>query len=182
MSTRRLTIVLMTAAIAATGASLLPIWPQSTAAVARSRYTPQEGDFSVSFPVEPVVDGRRAVNDDDSSFRTYVAADEGGAFAVRVDQFPQSIRAPALDKRTYELLLRNHALETSSRLLSITPARLGGRAVLQGVFANKTGSEEHMRVLMVGRRVYQVSYTSAGGPAFAEAGAAFLESFRSAGR
>ena len=169
MWTWRLTLGLMTAAIAAT-------------AIAASRYDSPEHDFSVAFPADPVVEGRRAANDDDSSYAIYDLQDNGVAFTVRVDRFPSSVPAPKPEQNTYELTLRSHARESGGRLVSMTPARLAGRAAMQGIFAGSNGVQQQMRVVSVGRRVYQVSYTGPEGAASAATGAAFLESFRAVER
>ena len=164
MSTRWLTALLMTAALA------LP-------ALAAPRYDSPEHDFSVAFPSAPVVEGRRSAGDDDSSWAIYDVQDHGAVFRVRVDRYPASLPAPKPDKTTYQLLLRGHAVESASRLVSSGPVRLGGHPAMQGVFAGGDGGRQQMRVLMLGRRVYQVSYS---GPD--EAAAAFLDSFRLSGR
>ena len=169
MWTRRLTLVLMMAALAAT-------------AQAAPHFDSPEHDFSVDFPADPVIEGRRAANDDDSSYAIYDLQDHGVAFTVRVDRFPTSLPAPKPDTSTYQLMLRSHARESSSRLVSATPARLGGRPAMQGVFARQNGDQQQMRVVLVGRRVYQVSFTGPDEAASAATGAAFLDSFHLAER
>lgn len=169
MWTRRHTVILMMAAIAAP-------------AMAASRFDSPEHDFSVAFPADPVIEGRRAANDDDSSYAIYDLQDNGVAYTVRMDRFPTSLPPPAPDMRTYTLMLRSHARESASRLVSTAPARLGGRDAVEGIFVRDDGARQQMRVLLIGRRVYQVSYTGPDGAESAATGAAFLDSFRIAER
>ena len=145
---------------------------------AQSAFVSAERDFSIQFPAAPAVDSRPPAHTDDSSYRTYVAERDGGLYAVRVDQYPLHIPVPSPSERVYDLLLRAHGVETESRLLSVERTQLGGLPTLQGVYRLKSGATERTRVLMVGRRVYQVSYTSPTAASAPAAGDAFLDSFR----
>ena len=99
-------------------------------------------------------------------------------FSVRVDQYPKSIPVPDPSERAYRLLLRAHAYERSSRLVSATPVKIGALDGLEGAFASDAGGPEQMRVVMVGHRVYQISATLPDGAADPAPAGAFLASFR----
>jgi hypothetical protein len=174
--TRHFTGVLMAATAAA--AVVLPIWPENTAARAQSVYTSPASDFSVAFPGPPEVQAHPPESPDSPGYWTYAGKANGVSLLVRNDQYPASIRVPEPTPRMYELLLRGYAVQTSSRLLSTGAALLGGKPALQGVFAASAGATELRRVLIVGRRVYQVSYVYAEGLGDAAQGAAFLDSFQ----
>jgi len=168
-----LAAVMMTA-IASTLASTPPTGGPALAAILQA---PGQG-FSASFPAPPQVIGNAPASDDDAGFWIYTVRNNGAAYTVRIDQYPNSIRAPAPDQRAYDLLLRAHAGESSSRLQSERPVEVSGLAGLEGEFVDATGGGEQMRVLMVGRRVYQVSYAPAPGHGGGGQGDAFLASFQ----
>ena len=175
-----LTAALMAATIAAPGASGLS-WPERAAVWSQASYSSSEREFSADFPVTPQVAGQAAINDDAPAYRTYEAHQNGRAFLVRIDEYPRSIRVPEPSPRAYELLLRVHAAESASKLVAVTPAKLGDRAAMQGVYVNAIGALEQRRVLMVGHKVYQVSYTRPDGAGSPTEGDAFLDSFRITG-
>jgi len=172
---RHFSIVLTVATIAT--AMVLPNWPENAGTWAQSVYTYPDSDFSIAFPGPPDVDAHAPQNDDAPGSWTYLVKENGISFSVRIDQYPKSIRVPDPTPFTYQLLLRGHAVETSSRLVSTGPVLLGKKPALQGVFASSNGGTELRRVLMVGHRVYQVSYSTEG-PADPGQGAAFLDSFK----
>ncbi len=178
MITRRFTAVLVAATIMAGGATVLPIWPQPIQALAQSPYTSPDGDFSIAFPVTPKISARSEAGDFDPGYQIYVADDGGRSFMVRVDQYPTAIPVPVPNQRTYELLLHAHALERSSRLVSMAPVQFAGRPAIQGVFTTVDGATEQMRVLIVGHRLYQVSYTHADGAGTPGEGDALMDSFK----
>ena len=168
----------MLGAVAASAAAVLPAWPDQTEAWAQSLFTSAQGGFSVAFPRQPKVAGHLAERGDVSGSVAYQAEDDRGSFLVRVDEYPKGIRIPDPDPYVYELILRAYAVQTSARLVSTTPVRLGGYTALQGLIAHDGEARELRRVLMVGRRIYQISYTQAAGADAAGPGPAFLDSFR----
>jgi hypothetical protein len=174
----QLTAAFMAATIAAPGAGDLFNWPERAAVWSQASYSPGEREFSADFPVTPQVAGQPAINDDAPAYHTYEARQNGRAFLVRIDEYPRSIRVPDPSTRAYELLLRVHAAESASKLVSVTPARLADRPGMQGVYANAAGALEERRVLMIGHKVYQVSYTRPDGAGSPAEGDAFLDSFR----
>ena len=135
-------------------------------------------DFRVSFPTMPLMTGHAPADDDDSGSWIYAVRLNGRSFMVRIDQYPNHIRVPAPNQRTYELLLRAHAEESSSRLVLVKPVEVAGLAGLQGDFVDARGADELVRVLMVGRRIYQLSYTLPPGGDGGEQGDGFLTSFQ----
>ena len=173
---RRLANIL--AATAAAGAVMASAWPGSGEASAEPLFVSPQHDFRIAFPNPPEIEGRGAKTDDASGYRTYSARGRQGAFLVRVDQYPKTIPVPAPDPQVYELILRAYAAQSASRLETTTPVQLDGHAALQGLFAHAEGTTEIRRVLMVGRRIYQLSYTGADRAAADETAAAFLDSFR----
>ena len=174
----RTTTVQMVTAIAAGLAILAPSWT----AFARPPYTSPERDFSVAFPAAPKIDAHPAQNQDASAYWIYSAERHGGAFLVRVDQYPAGIPVPEPTRRIYELLLGAHAKESSSRLISIQSVPLGAFPSLQGVFTDDTGAIEKRRVVMAGHRLYQIFYTHAERTEVSAVGDAFLASFQIPGR
>ncbi len=178
----RLKLALMALSVAAVGATI-PCGQPARAQVGQgSTFIPLERDFSVLFPAPPQIDGHAPTSDDDSGFRTYLVQDQYGSYLVRIDQYPKSIPVPDPNPRAYRLLLRAHAVQSSSRLISVTEVKVGGLAALQGDFVSDTGGAEQMLVLMVGHRVYQVSRIVRSDAPAAAAPDPFLESFRIAAR
>ena len=170
---RRLVMIL--AATAA--ASALWATAGSLDAWAQSRFTSSEKDFSVAFPRPPAIERRGAETDDASGYRSYLARDGQRAFLVQVDQYPRGIPVPAPDPEAYELILRAYAVASASRLKSTTPVRLSGYEGLQGSFARPAGGAEIRWVVMVGRRIYQLSYAGVDADDVAASAPAFLDSF-----
>jgi hypothetical protein len=166
-----LSAVLMTA-IASTLASTPPADAPAPAA-----FEARDQGFRASFPTPPQVIGHAPASDDDSGYWIYADRSNGTAYTVRIDQYPNSIRVPAPDQRAYDQLLRAHAVESSSHLQAEKRVGVGGLAGLEGDFVGENGAGEHVRVVMVGRRVYQVSYAAAASDG-GEQGDAFLASFQ----
>ena len=166
---RRIAKVLAATAAVLTYSGVGEAWPKSL-------FTSPQRDFVVAFPSHPEIAGRGAENEDASGYRVYSAGGAHDAFEVRVDQYPKTIPVPAPDPQTYELILRAYAVQTASRLEATTPVQFDGHLGLQGRFVHATGATEIRRVLMVGHKIYQVSYTdhAAADPA----GTAFLDSFK----
>jgi len=135
-------------------------------------------DFRVSFPTPPQLTGHAPADDDDSGSWIYAVRLDGRSFMVRIDQYPNRIHVPAPDQGTYRLLLRAHAQESSSRLVSEKPVDVGGFAGMEGDFVAANGSDELVRVLMVGRRIYQLSCVLPPGDRGGEQGDGFLSSFQ----
>ncbi len=166
------------AAILMTAVTPMLASPPSTAASPPPAFESPSQDFRVTFPTPPQLTGHAPANDDDSGSWTYAVRLNGRGFTVRIDQYPNRIRVPAPNPRTYELLLRAHAEENSSRLVSMKPVEVGGLAGLEGDFVGANGGGELMRVLMVGRRIYQLSYVLPAGDVDVEQGDGFLTSFQ----
>jgi hypothetical protein len=164
-------------AMAFAAAAAMSNWPERTEAWAQSTYTSPSGDFSVAFPAVPQAAAHLPANGDDPGFRTYVAQSNGGSYQVRVDEYPKSIPPPPPSQKAYELMLRAYAVEGSGHLASVAPVQLGGRAGAEGVITYPSGDTERRRVVMVGRLIYQVSYTHAEAVGTSGDGSAFLESF-----
>ena len=166
------------AAILMTAVTPMLASPPSTTASPPPAFESPSQDFRVAFPTPPQLSGHTPANDDDSGSWTYAVRLNGRAFTVRIDQYPNRIRVPAPDPHTYELLLRAHAEENSSRLVSMKSVDVGGLTGLEGDFVGANGAGELMRVLMVGRRIYQLSYVLPEGDGGGEQGDGFLTSFR----
>ena len=135
-------------------------------------------DYSIAYPAPAAADIHAPVSADDSGYWSYIATTEGAAYSLRIDQFPASIRAPSPTPSVYELLLRGYAAQSGMSLQSFQPAELGGRSGIEGVFVDAVGDTEIRQVLMVGRRVFQVSFRYARGVDATGAGRAFLGSFK----
>ena len=170
------------AAFAAAGAASLSGDLQAWPVQAQSVFTSPDREFSVAFAAPPKVDSHPPRSEDAAAYWIYSVDDGGGAFLVRVDQYPAGIPVPAPNPRTYELLLGAHAMESSSRLVSIASIAIGAFPAVEGVFTDPAGVTEKRRVVMAGHRLYQIAYTHAERAGVAAAGDAFLASFRIPGR
>lgn len=150
----------------------------SGSAYAQAAYTAPEGDFSAAFPAAPTVNAEAPATRNDPGFRSYLVEQDGRAFLVSIDEYPQAIPVPSPSPVAYTLLLRAHAKETSATLSQTREVSIAGRKAMEGSYLKPDGGLELRRVLMVGRQVFQVSFS---GPAGGEAeGQAFVESFRPA--
>ena len=77
--------------------------------------------------------------------------------------------------------MRAHADEDSSRLVSTRAARLAGRPCLEGTFTDAQDTVETVRVLMLGDRIFKLTYAHADGDDDPAAAAAFFGSFKLTG-
>jgi hypothetical protein len=160
----------------------LLLMSSSAVALAQSPYVPPQRDFSAVFPSSPSVAADSAATPNGPGFRSYLAEEGHRAYLITIDEYPLSIPVPAPSQTTYALLLKAHAKEASLRLDQTHETKLAGRAALEGSFRGEDGRLEVRRVLMVDRRIFQVSFTNAGGTADADKAQSFLDSFRLKGR
>ena len=146
--------------------------------LAQVAYTPAEADFSVAFPSTPQAQSQPAKRMSDAAFRRYVAQTPDGAFLVGIDLYPDGVLPPSPNAAVYERLLQSHARDGQIPLVSTRPARLAGRPCLEGTFQDGDGNVEVVRVLMLGDRIYRLTYAHAAARADSGEGAAFFASFR----
>ena len=145
---------------------------------AQALYAPPEGDFTVAFPAEPSVRVTPAKRSHDITFRRYVDQEASRAFVVAIDEYPDGALPPSADAGVYDHILRDRAGDDPTRLKSTRAARLSGKPCLEGTFNDPDGDIEVVRVLMIGDRLYQLTYVHPDGADQPEAGAAFFNSFR----
>ena len=133
--------------------------PEWRLVVAQAEATAPLADFIVAFPTPPSVQAHEPETGNDSGSWTYVCVQDRVTMRVQIDQFPANIRVPAPTATMYEMLLRTYAAKTGARLLSSHPVQMGEFSGLEGQFQDDRGGGETRRVLMVGRRVFQISYS-----------------------
>lgn len=141
-------------------------------------YSPPEGDFQVAFPDPPSVQSRPAVRSHDIAARRYVDQQQSRAMVVAVNDYPDGELPAAADAGVYDRMLRNRADGESSRLVSTRAARLSGRPCLEGVILDPGGTQEIVRILMIGSRVWELTYALPDGVDAQGADAAFFDSFK----
>ena len=134
-------------------------------------------DFAAAFPTAPSVQAHEPENGNDSGSWIYDCTQNGATMRVQIDQFPGNIRVPAPTIAMYQLLLRTYAAKEHWSLQSARPVQMGEFSGLEGHLQNDRGETETRRILMVGRRVFQISYRQTG-DAGADDAHRFLESFR----
>ena len=159
-------------------AALLLACAAASAHAQDAPFTPPEGDFSVAFPGPPSAHAAPAKRMSDVAYRRYVDQERDRAFIVDVAAYPEGDLPPSPDGAIYDRLMRSHADEDSSKLVSTRAARLAGRPCLEGTFTDPQGNIEVMRVLMVGDRIFKLSYAYADGVEDPAAPAAFFGSFK----
>ena len=166
-------------ALATGGGADLPRMPEWALVSATTMAPAAVADFTIAFPTPAAVDAHPPETGDDSGYWTYdCTGAQGASFNLRIDQFPANIRTPAATPRMYALMLRSYAAQSGLTLQSTNPVQIGERQGLEGVFTGAAGETEVRRVLMVGRRVFQVSYHVVAGVDGAAPGRAFLDSFQ----
>jgi hypothetical protein len=166
--------VIRTTALALVMASALT----ATARAQTAPYTPPEGDFSVDFPAQPEVQIRPAHRSRDVAHRRYVTQEPARALVVAIDDYPDGVLPQAADAGVYDKMLRTRADDDNAQLVSTRPARLSGRPCLEGRIVDTNGVVEEIRVLMVGDRIYQLTFVHPDGADPAGADAAFFSSFK----
>ena len=150
----------------------------AAAASAQALYSPPEGDFQIAFPDAPQVAFRPANRSKDVATRRYVDEQQSRAMFVSIQDFPQGNLPPLADAGVYDRVLRNLAEERMGRLIGTRAARLAGRPCLEGQIMDPDGAVEIVRVLMIGDRLYEVTYALPEGAEPQGADAAFFASFR----
>ena len=164
-SLRCLTLVLAALAFAAT-------------AGAQALYSPPEGDFQIAFPDPPTVQVKPAKRSHDTASRHYVDQQPGRAMVVAIDDYPDGSLPTTADGGVYDHMLSSRAENDQGKLLSTRAARLSGHPCLEGAIANGAGDLEIVRILMIGNRIYELTYGLPGGADPAGADTAFFNSFR----
>ncbi len=147
-------------------------------ALSQSLYSPPEGDFQVAFPEMPTVQSKPANRSKDVAARRYVVEERGRALIVAIDDYPQGELPPAADSAVYERLLRGRAEDENGRVLDTKAARLAGRPCLEGSIETKGGALEIVRILLIGDRVWALTYAVPEDVDPAGADSAFFGSFR----
>lgn len=147
-------------------------------ASAQALYSPPEADFSVAFPATPTVQVKPAKRSHDIGYRRYVAQEPSRAFIVAIDEYPDGQLPQLVDGGVYDHLLRDRAGDDPTRLVSTRAARLSGRPCLEGTFKDPDGVIEVVRVLMIGDKIYQLTFAHPEEADQPEAAAAFFNSFR----
>lgn len=147
-------------------------------ATAQEPYRAPEGDFTVVFPMTPMVQTRPAHRSNDVAERRYADEENGRTFMVTVDDYPQNVLPPEPDEGIYDRLLRSYAKGDPASLKSTRPTRLAGRPCLEGAYMDPDGNVQLIRVLMLGDRIYQVTYIHADGVDAPGAADAFFNSFK----
>ncbi len=157
---------------------VLLAWTAASAISAQGPYAPPEADFSIAFPAAPTVQSRPAHRSHDVAYRRYVDQEPSRALIVAIDDYPEGSLPPSPDGGVYDKLLRNRAADDQAQLMSTKPARLSGHPSLEGTLVDMNGNVEVVRVLMLGDRLYQLTYVHPDGADPAGADAAFFSSFR----
>lgn len=147
-------------------------------AAAQDPYRAPEGDFVVVFPMTPTVQSRPAHRSNDIAERRYADEENGRTFMVTVDEYPQNVLPPEPNEAVYDRLLRSYAKADPASLKTTRPARLAGRPCLEGVYVDPDANVQLIRVMMLGDRIYQVTYIHADGVDAPGAGDAFFNSFK----
>ena len=133
----------------------------------------------MAFAAAPDVKVQPAKRSKDVAFRRYVEQGPSRALVVAIDQYPDGALPQLADAGVYDRLLRGHAEDSGSELISTRAARMSGRPCLEGLFKDMEGSVEVVRVLIQGNRIWRLTYAHADGDPSAQAGAsAFFGSFK----
>jgi hypothetical protein len=148
------------------------------AAAAQAVYSPPEGDFSVAFAAPPKVEAHPPNRSKDIGYRRYVEADNAHAFVVSVDEYPEGGAPLSAGAGVYDRLLRGHAEDSGAQLVSTRPARLAGRPCLEGTFKDDNEVVEVIRVLIVGNRLWRLTWVHPDGADQDAAANAFFGSFK----
>jgi hypothetical protein len=150
----------------------------AAAAGAQALYSPPEGDFSIAFPSAPSVQSKPANRSKDIASRRYVDEERGRVMVVSIEDYPDGDLPAAADGGVYDHLLRSLAENRNGQLISTRAERLSGRPCLEGQIMDPNGEIEIVRVLMIGDRIYQLTYALPEGADANGADAAFFGSFR----
>ena len=150
----------------------------ATTAWAQALYSPPEGDFSVAFAATPLAKVQPAKRSKDVTYRRYVDQEPDRALVVTVDEYPDGVLPQLVDAGVYDHVLRDRAENTGMELVSTRAARLAGRPCLEGTFKDANDTVEVVRVLMLGGRIYQLTYARAAQADQPAAAAAFFNSFK----
>ena len=148
------------------------------AALAQDAYRPAEGDFTAAFPMAPAVQTQPARRSHDVASRRYVDEEDGKAYMVSVDEYPPGVLPPAPNEAIYDKILQSFVHDDPQSLKSTRPARLSGRPCLEGIFINADGEVQTTRVLIIGDRLYRVSYSHVDGVDPPGVKDAFFSAFR----
>ncbi len=162
----------------ATAAGVLAALSAAVCVHAQALYVPPEGDFSIAFPAPPTAQAQPAKRMNDVSIRRYVVQQGGRAFVLLVEQYPQGVLPPSANAAVYDRLLRSHADDSNTELISTRPARLAGLPSLEGTFKDTDGDVEVLRVLMLNDRIYRLTCARAPGLDDAGEAGAFFGSFK----
>ncbi len=162
----------------ATTAVVLVALVASVCVHAQVLYAPPEGDFSIAFPAPPTAQAQPAKRMNDVSIRRYVVQQQGRAYVLLVEQYPQGVLPPSANAAVYDRLLRSHADDSNTELISTRPARLAGLPSLEGTFKDMDGDVEVLRVLMLNDRIYRLTCARAPGLDDAGEAGAFFGSFK----
>ncbi|HEY5412648.1 MAG TPA: hypothetical protein VIJ94_18160 [Caulobacteraceae bacterium] len=145
---------------------------------AQALYSPPEGDFQVAFPDAPSVQVKPAHRSKDVASRHYVDQQPSRAMVVVIDDYPDGTLPTAADGGVYDRMLSTRAENDDGKLVSTRAARLSGHPCLEGAITNGAGDLEIVRVLMIGNRIYELTYGLPGGADPAGADTAFFNSFK----
>lgn len=148
---------------------------------AQSLYVPPEGDFSVAFPAAPSVTSQPAHRSHDVAHRRYVEQEPSRVMIVAIDDYPDGELPQSADAGIYDKILRDKAEDEKAQLVSTRAARLAGKPCLEGTLTDANGVVQEVRVLLIGDRMYQLTYVHPDGVDPAGADAAFFASFRITG-
>jgi hypothetical protein len=149
-----------------------------SSASAQALYSPPEGDFSVAFDGAPSVQAQPAKKSRDVGFRRYVDQSGARALVVAIDQYPQGGLPQLVDAGVYDHLLRDHAESSGAQLVFTKPARLAGKPCLEGAFKDSNDEVELVRVLIIGDRIWRLTYAYPAAVDQAGAPNAFFSSFK----
>ena len=161
-------------------AAVIAILAALAAADARAQalYSPPEGDFTVAFPQTPSVQSKPANRSKDIAVRRYVDQERGRALIVSIEDYPDGMLPMSADAGVYDHLLRSIAEDRGAMLVNTRAARLSGRPCLEGVLTQPGADSEFVRVLMVGTRVYELTYALPEGADPVGGDQAFFSSFK----
>ena len=145
---------------------------------AQALYSPPEGDFQIAFPDAPAVQVKPANRSKDTASRHYVDQQPSRAMVVAIDDYPDGSLPTAADGGVYDRMLSTRAENDGGKLVSTRAARLSGHPCLEGTITNGADDLEIVRILMIGNRIYELTYALPGGADAAGGDTAFFNSFK----
>ena len=145
---------------------------------AQALYSPPEGDFQIAFPDAPMVQAKPAHRSHDTASRHYVDQQSSRAMVVAIDDYPDGALPTTADGGVYDHMLSSRAENDQGKLLSTRAARLSGHPCLEGSILDGAGDMEIVRILMIGNRIYELTYGLPEGADPAGGDTAFFNSFR----